>query len=320
MDHNSLIESCVRAFANHAGYGTSPISVSGEPGQSLLIGFCPRFPSSHQADFDAADGNWYEGGVFAAEDGGEMLLRPDGTVTLVGQEQAGLVIDIEQPSELMELVDFYCDARSAIAEPVCTTTVPVTSILASVGMPVWIGAESPRLLKLTDPEILARIPADLENAILLHLRGDVATMAAQGTPTWGRLRDKWETLLQSICPESVPAFGLAWRNNCITALTSERIECGPAPIGWCVLSPSPSETSTLFCREFFGYTREGHGIIESLLAASSLRELQDKWSAMSMDVPSTRQGQIRTGIESRARRLAWRRQISNLSSAPLAGH
>ena len=262
MNHNLLIESCVRAFANHEGYGTSLISVSGEPGQSLLISFRPRFPGSHQADFDATDGNWYEGGVFAAEDGGEMLLRPDGTVTLAGQEPAGLVIDIEQPSELLELVDFYCDARSAIAEPVCTTTVPLTSILAYVGMPVWIGAESPRLLMLTDPEILARIPTELENAILLHLRGDVAIMTAQGIPTWGRLRDKWETLLQSICPESVPARGLAWRNNCITALTLERLECGPAPIGWCVLSPRPSGTSTLFCREFFSYTCEGHGIIE----------------------------------------------------------
>jgi len=252
---------------------------------------------------------------------------------------------LEQPQELVELVEFYIVAGAKELSKVDffqedrLRTGRLSSVFSGLHIAVR-DAENRYILDLTKPGALQNLPEDLKTlaeaklALFRQPFDQLVWLEAKlrELKITGRLQS--ESLYEGISKslrrppwEQLPSEGFLYRQEDEYAMRFGLFPVkpweGPLERDWsyplCIeglcFCPNLKRSSVMFLWEFFTYTEEGKAAIEAVVQCGTLEEVVRKFTSQSVSVPAKVRQQIRFAIELRQTRQCLEDGISDVVKA-----
>jgi len=276
-------------------------------GWHLHVYFQATDIGSHNMDYVPLESEWSDG-FFAMEDIGEFTLWNDGGISFIGEDSFSIRLNLEQPVELVEFVEFYRNARMNVEKKAEQSCFPLSQVLRTISLPVWVDEGPPKLLPVWKEDSAVKVPLELETTVFAHLRGDVEMMVDKGLLAWPEFcRENMAALIPLLEPRGEDK-GFRWKHGCMES--TWRPKDGPGSIQNSFLEINPKVVSHFYFREYFGYSTEGYAALKATLGqAMNPSDIAQRLAAQTVEIPSDINVQVRQAIEFRATRQACKRYI-----------
>ncbi len=250
-------------------------------------------------------------------------------------DEEAVLFRLEQPQELIELVDFWVNVNpnSLLSKDITkkNTFEPITleRLFSGLHLVVWVRNNERCTVELTGPGRLDQLPTEFKSLAEAELFQGKSVPEKDRRDGWDGARVASErakelrsmmnsepclTRITQIMPNlwrPFPDFGFVWRKPgpvygrprfSAVMPWDKFLECTPQVSSWdqwndsVYLAPNIKKSSVLFLHEYFTYTQEGQAAIRNVFDAGSLDEMVEKFRTQKVPVPVSRQEQERFAV------------------------